>query len=120
MKTYRLSVDTAYEADVSHVFLHLCLLVTKTGKSIDNDTENDVEEQHDDNHEEGEIIKGAQVINFFRFIEIWVRRQEVTNTTTSTKTEVKSWNVTMEETSAQDITFFDCVKLDIIIEVVVK
>jgi len=72
MKTYRLSVDAADKANVSHILLHLLLLVTQASESINDDTENDVEEQHDDDHHEREIIQGAQVVNLFRLVKVRV------------------------------------------------
>jgi len=49
---YRLAVDATYEAYVPHVIFHLSLFISESGERIDNDTEDNVEEKHDNDHEE--------------------------------------------------------------------
>jgi len=34
----------------------LCLFITQAGEGIDNNTENNVEEEQDNDHKEGEIV----------------------------------------------------------------
>ena len=70
--TYRLSVDATDEADVPHVLLHLSLLVTKTCEGVDDDTEDDVEEQHDNDQHEGQVIEGTQVVDLLGLVEVGV------------------------------------------------
>jgi hypothetical protein len=85
-----LTINTANETYVPHVILHHSLIVSESGKCVNDDTENDIEEQNDDDKEEGQIIQCAQKVNLLRVIVPSVRGQEVTYTTSCTKTEVQS------------------------------
>lgn len=90
VNSYRLAVDSANEADVPHIIFHLSLLISEAGKGIDNDTEDDVEEQDDDDQEERQIVECAQIVDFFGFVKVGIGGQGITNTTTSSQTEVQS------------------------------
>ena len=113
-------VNTTDEADIPHVVVHLGFLVSECSKSINNDTENDVEEHYDNDQEEGEIVEGSQIIDFLWIIKVRVWWKGVTYTSTSPETKVQSWNIAVEERPTNWVTFFDIVKLDIVVIVVVK
>ena len=115
-----MAINSANEAYIPHIIFHLSLLISESGKCIDNNTEDDIEKQRYDNHEEGQIVECSQVIDLLRLIEVRVGWQCVTDTTTSTQTEVQCIYEAKEETAALYVSFFCFVELDIVVEVVIK
>ena len=57
----RLSIDAANKAHILYVIIRLSLLISQLGKSINNDTENNVQQNCDDKQEEGQIISRSEV-----------------------------------------------------------
>lgn len=57
-----MALDAADVADVAHVLLHLVVLLSEGAEGIDDDTEYDVEERDDDNHEEDHVVDQSDVV----------------------------------------------------------
>lgn len=80
-----LSIDAANKAHILAVIIRLSLLISQLRESIDNDTENNVQQNCDDEQKEGQIIGGSEVeaLEVLRCSSL--RGQELANTATATK-----------------------------------
>lgn len=75
-----LSLETANKADVPHIIFHRIFLFSQLTESVNDDTENDIEEHDNNDQEKWQIVSCAKIVVILVSIEIWIWREGVTNT----------------------------------------
>jgi hypothetical protein len=110
---YRVSIDGANEADVSHVFVDRLFQVSKLCESIDNDTKQDV-----DHHNDDQDVERAIKHEFYKeqFLVVENNRQgSITDTSTVAEAGVKHLDVALEHGGAEVLIgyLFELVNVEI-------